>query len=77
MMTIEIVYGVMRVHYSKLPKARLVWQAAGLNVYVKGSLGGKYAYEQAANLAMQECIHRHIPVISLKLVKGAKNEHTL
>lgn len=66
--TIEVKDECMKVHYDKLAKSRLVWRAPDLDVFVKGSLAGR-KWEQAANLAMQECIIRHIPVISLRAQK--------
>lgn len=66
--TIENVYGVLKVHEGKkLPKARLEWRASGLEVYLKGSHAK--CYDQTANLAMNYALSIHVPVISLKRVK--------
>lgn len=66
--TIEVKDESMIMRYEKLSKARLEWLAPGIEIYVKGSLKG-VKYEQAANLAMQECCERRIPVISLRRQK--------
>lgn len=66
--TIEVLDECMTIRYAQLPKSRVVWRAPGLEVRVKGSLAG-CKWEQAANLAMHECLNRHIPVISLRTVK--------
>lgn len=52
----------------KLPKARLAFLAAGLEIWVKGS--SKYHHSDCIpNMAMNACIARHIPVISLRRQK--------
>lgn len=56
----------MIVSDKKEPKSRLVWRAAGLDVYVLGSIAGWRKQDQARHLAMTACIDRHIPVVSLK-----------
>lgn len=71
--TIVVEYGVMTMIIGKVSKSRLVWQAAGLNVNVKGSLSkDKLHYEQAANLALQAAYTRHIPLISMRKVENKK-----
>lgn len=67
LITIEVKYGRMTVHYEKLPKAKLVFQAAGLDIFVKGS-SSEIHDDALPNLAMQECLSRHIPLISLRRV---------
>lgn len=63
--TIEVKYGVMRLHEGvRLPRSRPMWHCPDAEFYVVGPLAGK-GYEQAANLAMQWCCERRIPVISL------------
>jgi hypothetical protein len=57
---------IMQVEYSRMAKSRLVWIAPGLNVYVLGSIADKFKFEQASNMALQECINRHIPASSLR-----------
>jgi len=65
--TLVVTDGTIEFHYGRLPKTRVVWRARGIEFWVKGSLGGM-RYEQAANLAMQECVSLHIPLISLRKV---------
>jgi len=67
--TIEVKYEVMRSHEGKLPSARLMWVAPGLEVYCKGALPG-IKYEQAANLAMNIAEDMHIPASSLRRAGG-------
>lgn len=52
----------------KLPRAKLAFQSAGLDIYKKGS--SQYHHEDfIPNMAMNACLARHIPVISLRRVK--------
>lgn len=52
----------------KLPKARLAFQASGLDIYIVGV--SKYHHADCIpNMAMNACLIRHIPVISLRRVK--------
>lgn len=68
LITIENKYGVLRVHEGvKLPKSRLEWRGAGLEVYLKGPHAA--CYDQSANLAMNYALSIHVPVISLRRVK--------
>lgn len=67
LITIENKYGVMTVHEGiKLPKARLEWRGAGIEVYLKGSFAN--GYDIAANLAMNYALSCHIPLISFRRV---------
>lgn len=63
--TIEIKHYNLIVHPRKIKGARIEWNAPGIEFYLKGSFKGG-AYEQAANLALNMCIDRHIPAIALK-----------
>lgn len=52
----------------RLPKSRLVFMGAGIEIYVVGS--SKYHHSDCIpNMAMNACIARHIPVISLRRQK--------
>lgn len=73
--TIKVKYDTMTVHEGKLPHARLVWRASGLDVCVLGSIAKDLLFEQASHLALIECQNRHIPLISLRYQKGTRNEH--
>lgn len=46
--------------------SRLVWQAPGLNVYVRGPLG-RFT-DLFGNVAINHAIARHIPAISVRRV---------
>ena len=75
MITILVHYGNMTVYERRLPGSRLVWRAPGLDVYVKGELtGDKLHFEQAANLALNACIARHIPAVSLRYQKSSNQK---
>ncbi len=65
--TIVSKYDTLVVLPGKAKRARLEWRASGLEIWVKGPLGGTL-YETAANLAMNAAINRHIPAISLRKV---------
>ena len=52
--------------------ARLVYQAAALDIYVIGSDPDKHP-DCITNLAMQACLLRHIPLISLHGVGSVKS----
>lgn len=60
-------YEVLKVGYETVRGMRKVWSCSDLDVFVVGALSGKL-FEQAANLAMQECVARHIRPSSLRLV---------
>lgn len=49
------------------PKSRLVWHAAGLDVYVRGPISGR-DFPTVANIAMNEAIARRIPARALREV---------
>lgn len=52
----------------KLPRARIAFRGAGIEIYVRGS--SKYHHSDCIpSLAMNACIARHIPVISLRRAK--------
>lgn len=76
--TIIVKYGVMVVFNDKRPRARLMWQAPGLDVYVEGELKG-IDHEIAADLAMNIAQEMHIPAGSLRSVnrKQARSIDTL
>jgi len=50
--------------------ARLWAQAAGLDIYVVSEDPTRHP-DCLTNMAMQACLARHIPVVSLRLVKTA------
>lgn len=75
MITILVHYGNMTVCEGRLSGSRLVWRAAGLYVYVLGTLtGDKLHFEQACNLAVNACIERHIPAVSLRYQKSSNQK---
>lgn len=75
MITILVHYGSMTVCEGRLNGSRLVWRAAGLDVYVLGTLtGDKLHFEQACNLAVNACIGRHIPAASLRYQKSSNQK---
>lgn len=63
--TIKVTDETMIMHLGKMPRARLMWYASGVNFFVVGPLNGM-KYEQAANLALQKCFEFKIPAIGLK-----------
>lgn len=65
LITIEVKNSVMVCHEGKIPKSRLVWVAAGLEVYVLGPLAPG-TYDQAANLAMNYAEGVNIPASWLR-----------
>jgi len=65
--TIVSEYETLKVIDGKVKKARLEWRAPGLEIWVKGGLGG-VLYESAANLALNAAIARHIPAIAVRKV---------
>jgi len=65
-MTIAWENETLIVYYEKLGQSRLTWVAPGLDVFLLNlPSGDTLIYESAGNLAMNECIGRHIPVSSL------------
>lgn len=74
MITIISKYGSLTVKEGREPGYRLVWRAPGLDVYVKGAISEGNLFESAANLALNVCIDRHIPAISLRYQRGGKRE---
>ncbi len=69
--TIVIKYEMMVMFDGIKKGSRLVFQGAGLNVYVIGALDGM-AFEQAANLTMNKAEELHISVRSIRTVKNAR-----
>jgi len=65
LITIEVKQETMIAHEGKMPRARFMWFAPGLEIYVKGPLSG-VAYEQASNLALHVAMGMNIPAISVK-----------
>jgi hypothetical protein len=65
--TIERVYTGWRVVEGRVPRSRLMFYAAGLAVFVHGE-GAYREYDTLANIAMNECLARHIPSASLRSV---------
>lgn len=70
MMLITSKYEVLRASYEPAKGMRLMWTCSDLEVYVVGPLKG-LLYEQAANIAMNECISRGIRPGSLRAVKSS------
>ena len=66
--TFEVADHVIIEKEGKSPKSRLAFKAAGLDIYVKGSSSYHHS-DCIPNLAMNACIARHIPVISLRRQK--------
>ena len=67
-LTIVIKHGLVMLDYGKHPKARLVFTANGLEIYQKGASSDLHD-DCIPNMAMNACIARHIPVLSLRRVK--------
>ncbi len=63
--TIKVTDETMIMYLGKMPRSRPMWHADGVIFYVLGPLNG-LKYEQAANLALQQCIAYNIPPIALK-----------
>jgi hypothetical protein len=59
--------GTISVEFGRLPKARQHWYASGLTIYTKGAMPIKL-YPVICNIAMNECIARHIPAKSLRRI---------
>lgn len=55
--------------------ARMVWHAPGLVIYVSGAMPLRL-YGRVCNVAVNECINRHIPTLSLKGIGISKPQHT-
>lgn len=66
--TFKISEGSIVEHSGKLPKARIAFKAAGLDIYTLGSSTSHHS-DCIPNMAMNACIARHIPVISLRRQK--------
>lgn len=66
--TIVIKHDRATVEYGKKPRATLKFQAAGLDIYTKGTSSALHD-DCIPNIAMNECLSRHIPLISLRRVK--------
>jgi len=60
-------HGRLTVEFGKVPHARLQWYAPGLEIYTRGAFPVKL-YPIAANVAMNECITRNIPVVSMRRI---------
>jgi len=54
-----------RVDFGRVPKSRLTFYAPGLHIFVYGS-GTTKEYDTLSNIAMNECLERHIPIAALK-----------
>lgn len=65
--TIEVDEDFMVVEYGQPAGSRLMWKAAGIDIYVKGALNDM-DYERAQHLAMIVCDNENIPVSSLRRV---------
>lgn len=67
-LTIVVKNGLVILDYGKHPKARLAFTASGLEIYQKGTSSALHD-DCIPNLAMQACIARKIPVLSLRRAK--------
>ena len=67
-LTIVIKNGLVILDYGKHPKSRLAFTANGLEIYQKGASSDLHD-DCLPNMAMNACIARKIPVISLRRVK--------
>jgi len=67
-LTIVVKYGLVILDYGKHPRARLVFTAPGLEIYQKGDASDMHE-DCIPNMAMNACIARKIPVISLRRAK--------
>jgi len=67
-LTIVIENGLVILDYGKHIKSRLAFTASGLEIYQKGDARALHS-DCIPNMAMNACIARKIPVISLKRVK--------
>lgn len=66
--TIENLYGNMRVSEGALENSRLEWRAANqFEIRIKGAFK-PLEYDAARNLALQYIIGNHLPAIALKRV---------
>jgi len=63
--TIEVRDNSVLVHDGKLPRARLKWQAAGLDIYLVGAVTAPRR-DKVQYTAMEACRARHIPLLTLK-----------
>lgn len=68
MITIVVKYGSVTVVEGRLPKSRLIFTSAGLAVYQLGS-SAEIHEDCIPNVAMNACLDRHIPLISLRRIK--------
>jgi len=78
--TIKVTDETMVMYLGKMPRSRPMWHADGVVFYVLGPLGGM-KYEQAANLALQQCCAYKIPAAALKryssgITKAIESEET-
>jgi len=67
-LTIVIKYGLVILDYGKHPRSKLKFVANGLEIYQKGDASALHQ-DCIPNMAMNACIARKIPVISLRSVK--------
>lgn len=71
--TIEVKYNKMKVHYGKLKRSRKTWYGPGIEVWVVGTLQGGL-FGQAANLAMNFAESIHIAPSSMRTVNRSRPE---
>ena len=62
---------VVIAHEGKIKGSRLWCQAAGLDIYLKGTASGP-SHDRLTNLACNVALDMHVPLISLHYVKGKK-----
>jgi hypothetical protein len=67
-LTIVVKNGLVILDYGKHIKSRLVFTANGLEIYQKGASSDLHE-DCIPNLAMQACIERKIPVLTLRRAK--------
>lgn len=66
--TIVITDELITVQEGQLPKAKIAYKGAGIEIYKLGR--SKYHHADCVpNLAMNICLNFHIPVISLRIAK--------
>lgn len=67
-LTIVVKDGLVILDYGKHPRARLAFTANGLEIYQKGDATALHI-DCIPNMAMNACVARKIPVISLRRAK--------
>ena len=60
-----------RVDFERAPHSVLLFQSAGLDIYVRGRLISE-KFEVLANIAINECLSRRIPTASLRTINKSE-----